>query len=111
MLALHHFQLVKPVLGEPPLSLLRRRDALEAGMREDDGVPIPGAAEELLPVRGLEILLAGDQESVVMTTNLSSAELLSFQHTNEATQERHVLTRAAGVSPRSLGPWAWRRYR
>lgn len=31
---------------------------------------------------------------VVMTTNLGSAELMSLQHSSEATLERHVLTRA-----------------
>jgi ATP-dependent Clp protease ATP-binding subunit ClpA len=31
---------------------------------------------------------------IVMTTNLGSAELMSLQHSSEATLERHVLTRA-----------------
>jgi ATP-dependent Clp protease ATP-binding subunit ClpB len=31
---------------------------------------------------------------IVMTTNIGSAELMSLQHSSEATLERHVLTRA-----------------
>ncbi len=64
MLAFDHLQLVKLFLEEPLLRVVRQRDALETGMRDDDGIPIPGgdAAEQLLPVLRLEILLARDED-------------------------------------------------
>ena len=41
MLALDHLQLVKLLLEESFLRLARQRDALEAGVGDDDGIPIP----------------------------------------------------------------------
>ena len=64
VLAFDHFQLVKLLLEESFLRFARKRDALEAGVRDDDGIPIAGgdAAEQFLAVLRLEILLAGDQD-------------------------------------------------
>ena len=64
MLAFDHLQLVKLFLEEPFLRVLRQRNALETGVCDDDGVPIPrrDAAEQLLAIRRLEVLLAGDED-------------------------------------------------
>jgi len=64
VLPFDHLQLVKLLLEEPFLRFARQRDALKTGMRDDDGVPIArgDAAEQLLPVLRLEILLARDQD-------------------------------------------------
>ena len=58
------FQFVQLLLEEPPLGVLAQWNPLEAGVRDDDGVPIAGgdAAEELLAVLRLEIHFARDQD-------------------------------------------------
>ena len=52
------------LLKEAPLSVFAQRNALKAGVRDDDGIPIAGgdAAEQLLAVLRLEIHFARDQD-------------------------------------------------
>ncbi len=58
------FQLVQLLLEEPALGVLAQWNTLEAGVRDDDGVPIAGGnpAEQLLSVLRLEIHFARDQD-------------------------------------------------
>ena len=48
----NHLQLVQLFLEEPALRILGEGNPLEAGVRDDDGIPIPGGdpAEKFLPV-------------------------------------------------------------
>jgi len=64
VLALDHLQLVELFLKEPLLCFAGQRDALETGVRDDDGVPVSrrNPAKKLLPVLGLEIFLARNQD-------------------------------------------------
>ena len=58
------FQFLQLLLEETLLGFARQRDALETGMRDDDGIPIAGgdAAEKFFPVLRLKILLARDED-------------------------------------------------
>ena len=56
-------QFLQLLFEETLLGFLGQRDALEAGVRDDDGIPIAGgdAAEKFFPVLRFKILLARNQ--------------------------------------------------
>ena len=55
---------MKLLLEESFLRLPRQRDALETGVRDDDGIPLArgDSAEQLFPVLRLKVLLARNQD-------------------------------------------------